>query len=443
MPALKADSWNEVRATVQKSVGQTAFASWIDPLRFDKIDLDTLYISSPTRFIADWVRRNFSSHIIDAAKEFGVKNLAVSVRIESAPAKIANAEIERAASAAPASPAAEAGTRPGPQYSFENFVAAPSNMLALSAVRRALSGVSFNPLFIHSASGMGKTHLMQAFANETGMKSRLIYASADQFLYSYVKACKEHDNVRFRESYMGADAILIDDLQFIAGKEATARELLSILESYMSSGRQVVLASSQSPYQMDGLDAGLKSRIAAGLVVDIQNAEYDLRLEVVRRAADGFDLLMPPGVAEFVAQKVSSSIRELKGAVNRLSAHSVLMNEVLSAASARRILADVLASESKPIEVADIKKIVAGKWGVSIADMDSEKKSRQFVVPRQVAMYIAKNLTQKSLPALGRMFGGRDHATVIHACRKVRDMMTADARLSQLVEDTERECASV
>jgi chromosomal replication initiator protein len=429
-----------VRATVQKSVGQTAFSSWIAPLRFDKIDLGTLYISSPTRFIADWVRRNFSNHIIDAAREFGVNEISIAVHVESAPAKIVSAEIERAS--ASSAPAAEAGTRLGAQYSFSNFIEAPSNRLALASIQRALTGASFNPLFIHSASGMGKTHLLQAYANEMGERARLIYASADQFLYSYVKACKEHDNVRFRESYLGADALLIDDIQFIVGKEATARELLSVIESYISSGRQVIIASSQSPYQMDGLDAGIKSRIASGLVVDIQNAEYDLRLEIVRRAADGFGMLMPAGVAEFVAGKVASSIRELKGAVNRLSAHSVLMNEVLSVASARRILSDVLASESKPIEVANIKKIVAEKWGVSVADMDSEKKSRQFVVPRQVAMFIAKNLTQKSLPVLGKMFGGRDHATVIHACKKVRDMMIADARLSQLVEDVERECAS-
>ena len=441
---MNKDSWNEVRATVQTRVDPAAFSSWIEPLLFDKIDLGTLYISSPTRFIADWVRRNFSSVILESARGFGVREVVINAVSAKVPLKVAALEMARASEPLePAVTLAWAGSRANPQYTFENFIESASNRLALASARRALDSVSFNPLFIHSASGMGKTHLLQAFAGAIDSSRRVIYASADQFLYSYVKACKEHDNVRFRESYMTADVLIIDDLHFIIGKEGTARELFSIIESYISAGKQVVLAGCKSPYQMDGLDAGICSRIASGLVVDIQPAEFELRLAVAAASAKALDLMIPSGVLEFVAEKITSSVREVKGAVNRLSAHSVLMGEVLSVASCRKILADVLAVETKPVDIADIKRIVAEKWGVSVADIDSEKKSRQFVIPRQVAMFIAKNLTQKSLPVIGKIFGGRDHATVIYACKKVRELMTADARLEQLVRDAERVCNSL
>ena len=441
--------WRRIQETVQKSVSESSYNAWLAGLVFDKIDLDTLYIAAPTRFVADWVRRNFSSPVLSAAREAwpDIKDISISVRVCQSEACAIKGELAKEERRAAMPEAASAAARANAKYTFDNFVEAPSNALALASLKRLLEGgeVSFNPLLIHSPSGFGKTHLLSAFANEAANRSpekRLIYISADKFMYSFVKSLKENDTVRFKESLKSADILIVDDMQFIAGKGATARELYHIIEDYITGGRQVILAANASPFAIEGLDDALKSRISHGLIVDILPADYNLRLEIVQRKADAMELAFEPGVAEFVAAKISTSIRELEGALNRLSAHSILMGERPTLANIRKILSDILAFNSKPICIADIKKCVAEKWGVPAAELDSEKKLRAFVIPRQVAMYVAKSLTSKSLPEIGRTFGGRDHATVIYACKRVKEMMVADPRLENLIREIEQACSA-
>jgi chromosomal replication initiator protein len=442
------DEWRKIQETVQKSVSASSYNAWIAPLVFDKIDLEVLRVSAPTRFIADWVRRNFFSLLLDCARQAfpGVKDVEISVAVKNAP--VMATRFDRAKEEAKLLNLESGAAAPAPaRYTFENFVEAPSNALAAASLRRLLENgaASFNPLLIHSPSGFGKTHLLSAFANEMAARSpekRLIYISADKFMYSFIKAIKENDAVRFKGSFKSADVLVVDDIHFIAGKEASARELFSIIEDFVTGGRQVVLASNASPFAIEGLNESLKSRISHGLIVDILPADYNLRLEIARRRADALEIPLEPGVAEFVASKVSASIRELEGALNRLSAHQILMGEAPTLSNIRKILADILAFNSKAVSVADIKKAVAERWNVAVADLDSQKKPRSIVVPRQVAMYVAKSLTSKSLPEIGRIFGGRDHATVIYACKKVRGMMAADPRLENLVHEIEQSCSA-
>lgn len=447
-------SWKQIQETVQKSICASAYSTWIAPLDFDKIDLDTLYIVSPTRFIADWVKRNFFSSILSAAQSIipNVKDVVISVGVKKVEPTIVKEEIQKVENkiieVESVSSVLNVGAKVSQKFTFDNFVKGVSNNLAVASLQRVLSDnmVSFNPLFIHSQSGFGKTHLLHAFVNEMeklNPRKSIIYVSADKFMYSFVKALKENDTYRFKQSFKSADILIIDDLHFIVGKESTAKEMFHIIEDYITNGKQVIIASNNSPFMMEGLNDNLKSRISSGLVVDIKPADFALRSEIVKVKARALDLELADGIGDFIASKITTSIREIEGALNRISAHTILMNEVPTLSNIRKILADILAVNSKPLSIDDIKKVVAEKWGVSVSDIDSERKQKEIVIPRQVAMYIAKSLTSKSLPEIGKTFGGRDHATVIYAVKKVKELMSANPKMELLINEVERECSAL
>ena len=451
------ECWNKIQETVQKSINTSAYSSWIAPLSFDKIDLDTLYLNAPTRFIADWAKRNYFSHLISATKEVlpEIKDIKINVGIvattntkviteERAEAQTELLKIETSAPTTNYNISIKTSNK----YSFENFVKDSSNALAFESIKRISTEeiVSFNPLVIHSPSGFGKTHLLNALANELsnkGSKKNVIYISADKFMYSFIKALQEKDTYRFKQSFKSADILMIDDIQFIANKESTAKELFHIIDDYITSGKQVIITANQSPFLIEGLNDNIKSRISAGLVVDILPANYDLRFKIVQEKCKSLNLQLQAGIGEFIASKISTSIRELEGALNRISAHTILMNEAPTLSNIRKILSDILAVNTKPLNIQDIKKVVAEKWGVSVSDIDSEKKQKDIVIPRQVAMYISKNLTTKSLPEIGKTFGGRDHATVIYAVKKVKELMLTDPRMETLINEVEQTCSNL
>lgn len=448
------ECWKKIQETVQKSISSSAYSSWIAPLSFDKIDLDTIYLCAPTRFIADWVKRNYFSHLLSAINESypNIKEIKLNIgsvkfepktiveEVSNSKDELLNIETKPLIR--------DIGTKTSPRFTFNSFVKGDSNALAFESIKRVANqdSVSFNPLVIHSPSGFGKTHLLNALANELSVSkpsTSVIYISADKFMYSFVKALKENDTYRFKQSFKSADILMIDDIQFIAGKESTAKELFHIIDDYITNGKQVIITSNNSPFLIDGLNSSLKSRIASGLIVDITPANFDLRKKIVEAKCKTLNLTLQAGIGDFIASKISSSIRELEGALNRISAHTILMNEAPTLSNIRKILADILAVNTKPLDIQDIKKTVAEKWGVSVSDIDSEKKQKDIVIPRQVAMYIAKNLTSKSLPEIGKNFGGRDHATVIYAVKKVRELMIANPRLENLIKETEQICSNL
>ena len=445
-------SWKQIQETVQKSICASAYSTWIAPLDFDKIDLDTLYIVSPTRFIADWVKRNFFSSILSAAQSVipNIKDIVISVGVKKTEPVAIKEEIVKSEQhiASVENSSLNVSAKVSQKFTFDNFVKGISNNLAVASLQRVMSDdmVSFNPLYIHSPSGFGKTHLLQAFVNEmekVNPRKSIIYVSADKFMYSFIKALKENDTYRFKQSFKSADILIIDDLHFIVGKESTAKELFYIIEDYITNGKQVIMASNNSPFMMEGLNDNLKSRVSSGLVVDIKPADFALRSEIVKVKAKALDLCLADGIGDFIASKITTSIREIEGALNRISAHTILMNEVPTLSNIRKILADILAVNSKPLSIEDIKKVVAEKWGVSVSDIDSERKQKEIVIPRQVAMYIAKTLTSKSLPEIGKTFGGRDHATVIYAVKKVKELMSVNPKMELLINEVERECSAL
>ncbi|MDR1008853.1 MAG: chromosomal replication initiator protein DnaA [Rickettsiales bacterium] len=435
--------WLEIQDTVQKSVPAREYSAWLAPLCFDKIDLGTLYLKSPTRFIADWVRRNYSSLLLSAAADFGVEKLSVSVgtlmAANDSPAEKNEAEAARAAPeiAGPAN-SGMIGSKVAGRCTLEDFMDSPGNTLASAAIRRMLAEPhpSYNPVLIHSDSGLGKSHLLQAFANAAEGR-RVIYTTADGFINGFVKALQDKEVFRFKEDFKSADVLLVDDVHHFVGKESSARELFHIIDFYVSTGKQVVLSANASPFKIEGLNESLKSRICHGLILDIAPADYDLRLKFINARAAALELKFQDGVAEFLASKISASIRELEGAVNRLSAHSVLLGEMPTMGNIRKTLADILAYNTKPVAIADIKKAVAEAWNITVADIDSTRKQQSIAVPRQVAMYIAKNATSKSLPELGRAFS-RDHATIIYAIKKVQTLIATNPKLAEIIEDIEK-----
>ena len=448
------ECWKKIQETVQKSISSSAYSSWIAPLSFDKIDLDTIYLCAPTRFVADWVKRNYFSHLLSAINESypNIKEIKLNVGTVKFEPKVISEEVVSSqtelVNIETKPMLQDIGTKTCQKFTFDSFVKGDSNALAFESIKRVANqdSVSFNPLVIHSPSGFGKTHLLNALANElnkTKPSIKVIYISADKFMYSFVKALKENDTYRFKESFKSADILMIDDIQFIAGKESTAKELFHIIDDYITNGKQVVIASNNSPFLIEGLNNSIKSRIASGLIVDITPANFDLRKRIVEEKCKVLNLSLQAGIGDFIASKISTSIRELEGALNRISAHTILMNEAPTLSNIRKILADILAVNTKPLDIQDIKKIVAEKWCVNVSDIDSEKKQKDIVIPRQVAMYIAKNLTSKSLPEIGKNFGGRDHATVIYAVKKVRELMIANPRLESLIKETEQACANL
>lgn len=460
------ESWKLIQETVQKSISASAYSTWIAPLDFDKIDLDVIRLFAPTRFIADWVKRNFFSEILSAVKSFypNVNDICISVSMKSFQPKVIQAQMSkednkiRSLENDVSIPLAQSqnsnissynvGAKVASKFSFDNFVQGESNQLAFASIQRVLHDdfVSFNPLFIHSPSGFGKTHLLHAFVNEMAKinpHKNIIYVSADKFMYSFVKALKENDTYRFKEAFRSADILIIDDLHFIVGKDSTAKELFHIIEDYITNGKQVIIASNNSPFMMEGLNDNIKSRISSGLVVDIKKPDFNLRSQIVKIKANALELNLAPGIGDFIASKISSSVREIEGALNRIYAHSILTKELPTLSNIRKILADILAVNSKPLSILDIKKIVAEKWGISVSDIDSDRKQKDIVVPRQIAMYIAKNLTSKSLPEIGKNFGGRDHATVIYAVKKVKDLMLINPKMENIINDLERQCSAL
>ncbi len=448
------ECFKKIQETVQKSLNTSEYKSWIAPLSFDKIDLDTLYLNAPTRFIADWVKRNYFSHLFSAINEISpdIKQIKVNVVTSVLEPKIIKEELTTSQNTIETietkTTLSTLSTKISERFTFDTFIKDSSNAIAYESIKRISTQdtTTFNPLFIHSPSGFGKTHLLNALSNElinSNSKKQVIYISADKFMYSFVKALKENDMYRFKQSFKSADILIIDDIQFIAGKGATAKELFHIIDDYITNGKQVVIASNSSPFLIDGLNENLKSRISSGLVIDILPANFDLRLKIVNKKCKDLDLHLESGVSDFIASKITTSIRELEGAINRISAHSILMNEMPQLSNIRKILSDILAVSSKPLNIQDIKKVVAEKWNVTISEIDGDRKHKEIVIPRQVAMYITKSLTSKSLPEIGKNFGGRDHATVIYAVKKVKEMMITNPALENLINETEQICSSM
>lgn len=460
-------AWQQVRAMLRDRLGETAFRRWLEPVtgtvENDADGSSALTLSLPTRFMRDWVEAHYGDTIRtmwrQVVKEGRVDFSVVSPLhkpVTSATQADSNAGEQRMVVETSLSMSSDEmpsygsttqlGSMPmistpdlDPRFTFENFVVGKPNELAYAAARRVADteNPSFNPLFLYGGVGLGKTHLMHAIAwhiRKNYPNRRVIYMSAEKFMYQFVRALRYKDTVAFKDQFRSVDVLMIDDVQFIGGKDTTQEEFFHTFNALVDRNRQVIISADKSPQDLDRMEERLRSRLGWGLVADLHPATYELRLGILHAKAEKIGCVVPDKVLEFLAHKISSNVRELEGALNRITAHAQLVGRTITLEMTQEVLADVLRASERRITIDEIQKKVAEHFNIRLSDMHSARRARQVARPRQVAMYLAKQLTPRSLPEIGRKFGGRDHTTVIHAVRKIEELSAYDPAFREDVE---------
>ena len=325
------------------------------------------------------------------------------------------------------------------RFTFRNFIVGKPNELAFAAARRVADAVSapFNPLYFYGGVGLGKTHLMHAIAWHIRSKSperSIIYMSAEKFMYQFIRALRYKDTMAFKEQFRSVDILMIDDVQFISGKDNTQEEFFHTFNALVDQNRQVVISADKSPTDLEGIEERMKSRLGWGLVADIHPTTYELRLSILQSKAEQLSGDIPQKVLEYLAHKITSNVRELEGALNRIVAYANLVGRAITLESTQEVLHDLLRANDRRVTIEEIQKRVAEHYNIRLSEMHSARRARAVARPRQVAMYLAKQLTSRSLPEIGRKFGGRDHTTVMHAVRKIDELRAGDNEFAEDVE---------
>lgn len=466
------DLWIRVRARLKASVGEDVFTSWFARLELEEIVDDLVHLSAPTRFLCSWIQSNYADRILEAVQQDApdIARMQVTMRVNGqARPRITQVQEVAPSSEAPAMAAAAAvapqalstprlirdntatkgdalsGSAIDQRMTFETFVAGGPNEMALGVAKQiamaaANNTVTFNPVYIHSTVGLGKSHLLNAIAHATQQADstkNIVYLTADHFMYHFITAVQRQSALAFKEWLRRVDLLLIDDMQFLQGKSAT--EFGHTLGTLLTGAKQVVVAGDAPPRDLEMLDERVRSRLSGGLVVPITTFDVELRRAIVQRRADQatarFGMHFPVPVIDYVSRVVVSHGRDLDGAVNRLVAANQLTGELITVPLAEKTLGDLIRSrEARRVRIEDILKIVSRHYKVPRNELLSARRSRDVVRPRQIAMYLAKALTSRSLPEIGRRFGGRDHTTVLHSVRKVEQMIKDDVELGQEIE---------
>ena len=433
-PSGLGDLWSAIRAQLRTEFGERTFLSWLDPLQLVGLEDSDIVLALPTHFTCEWVRNNFMERLrgLWTAAVPQLRSVRLIVRAPgalAAPVRLAAMPAEAPASQ-PDQPGLEVRLR------FDRFIVGRSNEVAYGAARALAEGgpVNFNPLFLHGGTGLGKTHLMHAIGWETlrrNPQAKVAYMSAEKFMVEFLAAIRAKETIAFKQRLRALDLLLLDDVQFIAGKESTQEEFFHTLNELISSGRKVVISADRGPQDLAGLQDRILSRLAGGLVADIDAAEYELRLNVLHaKLAQLPDVAVPTDVLEFLARKITSNVRELEGALTRVAAYATLTARAITLETTRAVLADQLRAHDRRITIDEIQRKTADYYGLKLADLLSPRRAREVARPRQVAMYLAKKLTPRSLPEIGRRFGGRDHTTVMHGVKQIEKLRAADTELN-------------
>ena len=444
-PSVEAQ-WARVRAKLRKELGDTAYRSWIRPLTLLGVENGEARLGATTRFVRDWVRSHHADLIrtIWASENREVSAVDIAVQAATTVARsedLARAEPPRpamqllraqepAGATAPDAPE-EFGAALDARFTFDTWVVGKSNEFATAAARRVAEDTkaSINPLFLYGGVGLGKTHLMTAIAwhiRKRHPQRRVMYLSAEKFMFQFIRAMRSKDTMSFKEQFRSVDVLMIDDVQFIAGKDATQEEFFHTFNALVDQNKQIVLSADKSPSDLEGVEERVKSRLGWGLVADIHPTTYELRLGILQAKAERAGVAVPLKVLEFLAHKITQNIRELEGALNRITAHATLIGRPITIDSSQEVLHDLIRANDRRVTIEEIQKRVAEHYSIRLADMHSPRRARLVARPRQVAMYLSKQLTSRSLPEIGRKFGGRDHTTVMHAVRKIEELRASD-----------------
>lgn len=491
-------AWATVREGLRRTIGDDTFNSWIRPLSLTRFDNGTIFVGAPSRFMRDWVMGRYLDQMTSLWNDAwpGVLAVDIHIRDRSQPVRAAVQQSQASpnqssqSQASPAQPyqqkpmfdapkkpglsmvqpttssgtvkadahnkgmAANAafendenepiGARLDPRFTFDNFVVGKSNELAHAAARRVAeqTEIQFNPLFLYGGVGLGKTHLMHAIAHEIQARDpnrKVLYLSAEKFMYQFIRAIRFKNMVAFKSYFRSVDVLMIDDVQFIGGKDSTQEEFFHTFNALIDHHRQIILSADRSPSDLEGLEDRIKSRLGWGLVADIHATDYELRLGILQAKAEQEslrhpDIEVPAKVLEFLAHRITSNVRELEGALTRVVAFASLVGRPISLEMVQDVLQDLLRANDRRVTIDEIQRKVSEYYSVRLSDLLSARRSRAIARPRQVAMYLSKQLTERSLPEIGRKFGGRDHTTVMHAVRKIEELQGADTQMADDVE---------
>jgi chromosomal replication initiator protein len=456
--------WARVLGRLKREVGETAYRSWFRSMTVERVAGGEGVIAVPTRFLRNWVATHYSDRLLALwhSENEAVRRISFIVQPNAGPAR----HHRKDSAAAPPAPAvSEPDVAPDiapeiaddkahlsgpldPRLTFENFVVGKPNELAHAAARRVAEAcaapahsVPFNPLFLYGGVGLGKTHLMHAIAwhvRKSAPGRKVIYLSAEKFMYQFIRALRFKSTMDFKDQFRSVDLLMIDDVQFISGKESTQEEFFHTFNALVDQNRQIVISADKSPSDLEGLEERMRSRLGWGLVADIHPTTYELRLGILESKSEQMGLKLPQKVMEFLAHKITSNVRELEGALNRLGAHAQLVRRDPTLEAAQELLRDLLRANERRVTIDEIQRRVAEHFNIKLVEMTSSRRARVVARPRQVAMYLAKQLTQRSLPEIGRKFGGRDHTTVMHAVRKIEELTRSDRALAEDVDVLQR-----
>ena len=454
-------AWARVRSNLRESAGARLFEQWLKPMELiEDGDADTIRLGLPSAFMTNWVRNHYADRLMLEFRALLPEVRGVSIETRAAAPVAVTLVAEAPAPVVPAAPApqpalplvAVATTRPAAErpsldarFTFDRFVVDAANRVAFNAARvLAEPGVPrFSPLFLHSGTGQGKTHLMHAIGHAFLAQhpdATVICMSAERFMFDFVAAMRARDTHSFKQRLRGADLLLIDDLQFIAGKDATQEEFFHTVNEIMSAGKRLVISADRCPQALDGVEARIVSRMSVGLVADIKAPDLTLRRAILdRKLADLPEAKVPAEVLDLLAARIHANIRELEGALNRVVAYAQLTGDSIDMDFAVATLGDVLRGAQRRVTIDEIQKLVSQHFELKPLDLVSARRSRAVARPRQIAMYLAKRLTTRSLPENGRKFGGRDHSTVIHAVRKIEELRDQDRDIDAAVRTLMRE----
>ncbi len=472
------ETWGKVQGALRQQVGENNYQTWIQPISFRSCEEGVVRLSVPTSFFGTWVNRNFGDAILislhQAGEEasrlvFEVANAAArtpcirdrvpaTADSDAAPAPAAAAARAPAAAPAPAAQAEAVPARPrgslngtdvhgaalDARYTFDTFVVGKPNELAHAAARRVAEGgpVTFNPLFLYGGVGLGKTHLMHAIAwhmrqQQPGLN--ILFLSAEQFMYRFVQALREKQMMDFKQLFRSVDVLMVDDVQFIAGKDSTQEEFFHTFNALVDQNKQIVISGDRTPTEMSDMENRIVSRLQSGLVVDLHPTDYELRLGILQQKVEAYaeqypQLSIENGVLEFLSHRISTNVRVLEGALMRLFAMASLVGRKIDMAMTQDCLADILRASERKVSIDEIQRRVAEHYNIRLSEMIGPTRVRTVARPRQIAMYLCKYMTTRSLPEIGRRFGGRDHTTIMHGVKRIEELKEKDTQIADDLE---------
>ncbi len=452
--------WSRICSRLQAEVGEVEYHTWLRQMTLGPVDHDEITLYLPTRFLRDWVRSQYGDRLgtlwngeIAAVRRVELMlspelrapaaSVAAAPSAPAAPVQMAAPVPVHVPPAAPAEPRGDLAAPLDPRFTFDGFVVGKPNEFAYACARRVAerpSSPGFNPLFLYGGVGLGKTHLMHAIGLELTRAARaagpvsVAYMSAEKFMYRFIAAIRSQQTMEFKEQLRSVDVLMIDDLQFLIGKDNTQEEFFHTFNALVDAGKQIVVSADKSPSDLSGLEDRLRTRLGCGMVADLHATTFELRISILEAKALASGVAVPPKVLEFLAHKITTNVRELEGALNRMIAHANLFGRPVTLDATQEVLHDILKAHDRRVTIEEIQRKVSEHWNIRLTDMSSARRARAVARPRQVAMYLAKQLTSRSLPEIGRKFGNRDHTTVMHAVSRVTELMEVDTAFAEDVE---------